>query len=238
MRVLVLVIASRPAGGTAAEYDVPAYAPMREAWDKHAAQAPEGLDVRFVYGAGGPAGPRDWTFEDVPETATPGILDKTVLALERGLRDGYDAFVRTNLSSFYQWRALLDFLRSQPPERLAAGLCPDRSHLSGCNLVMSRDVAQAVVAATTTLDRSKIDDLAISEFLLSRYAPTWISRLELVFGADRGYVLLHPGDAGEAAFHVRLKNPGKRDTDAVFLRRLVDLYDPALPAETLCQMLG
>jgi hypothetical protein len=233
MRVLVLAIASG---------DVPEYAAMKAALERHADAAPPGVDVRFLYGSSGGGagggGARDWAFDDVPETFIPGILHKTLRGFERALAEGYDVVVRTNLSSFFHWRALLDFVRAQPSTGLAAGLCPDRSHLSGCNLVLSRDVVEAVLAAREALDAAKIDDLALSEFLLRAYAPTWVPRLEIVFSGSQGHVLLHPGDAAVETVHVRLKNPGARGADATYLRALVDAYDADATAEALCLGLG
>lgn len=224
MKVAVLVIASPGA----------AYARFRELWALHAARAPASMTVRFLVTEAGDD--MDWAFPGVRESLVPGILDKTLLAFRRCVDEGFDAVVRTNLSSFYHWKALGDFLRGAPERGLAAGLSPDRSHLSGCNLVLSRDVVEHVLAHAAELDRGKIDDLALSALLLRDFRARWVPRLEIVdVSGTRGLLSLPGAGAGAdpEPFHVRLKNPGRREFDVDNFAALVEVYDPSLPLDAL-----
>jgi hypothetical protein len=218
MRVLVLVLSSR--GG--------AYDGMRRAWSR--ARAPPCVDVRFLYGGGGDvtygdgdgAGTcgADVTYNDIPETIVPGALDKTLRFLSGTCLDGYDYVVRTNLSSWFHWARLLAWLADQPRTGFAAGYSPDGTHLSGCNLTLSRDLAQKL--ATAPLDRGLVDDLAWSPWLRANATHVEsVPRLDLVYDAS---VLFH-GDAA-AGWHVRLKHTD-RDIDVAVMDALVHAYDPA-----------
>ena len=217
MRALVLVLSSR--GG--------AYDGMRRAWSS--SRLPPGIDVRFLYGGGGGGGgggdggggggDGDVVYDDIPETLVPGALDKTIRYLREMPLDAYDYVVRTNLSSWFHWARLLDWLRDQPRTGFAAGYSPDGTHLSGCNLTLSRDLAKAL--ATAPLDRGLVDDLAWSPWLFANATHVdTVPRLDLVYDAS---VLFH-GDAA-SGWHVRLKHT-RRDVDVALLDQLVHAYDP------------
>lgn len=214
MRVLVLVIASRGE----------AYDAMRKAWDAH--RPPDGVDVRFLYGGGlekrrsETYGGREVTY-DIPESVTPGGLDKTVryLAEEQELEEKYQYVVRTNLSSWFHWARLLDWLADKPRRRFAAGYSPCGTHLSGCNLTLSADLANRL--ATATLNRDLLDDIAWSPWIFANAARVDpVPRVDLVYESS---VILH-GQAA-AAWHVRLKH-ADRQLDVRLLESLARQYDP------------
>lgn len=212
MRVLFLVIASRGK----------AYDGMRRAWDVHLRAAPACVDARFLYGGGGGGGgplENDVEYDDIRECLVPGALDKTVRFLSETDLSGYDYVVRTNLSSWFHWGRLLAWLRERPRVGFAAGFSPDRSHLSGCNLTLSRDLAAGLASAP--LDRGLVDDLAWSPWVFSEAAVVErVPRLDLVYD---DHAELH-GDA-DAAWHVRLKH-ADRDLDVALMDFLAREYDP------------
>ena len=226
MRVAVLVIAS------------PGYDAFAALWARHAARAPPEFAVRFLVTREADGVPGlNWVFEGVEESTVPGILDKTLLAFRRALDEDFDVVVRTNMSSFYHWPALRAFLDASPSRGLAAGLSPDRSHLSGCNLVLSRDVVEHVLAHRPELDRADLDDVALSAVLLRDFDPTWVPRLEFTVvtapmtRSGRCRALLRLDGDSAHVFHVRLKTPGARDFDVDNFRALVEAYDPGLSLE-------
>lgn len=246
MRVLVLVIASR-----GAPYDA-----MRRAWARHA--PPAGWRVAWLYGdsarslgdsdsaypdsarsLGDPASepsaqPGDFIASGVRECITPGALDKTVAALRELLTDDYDYVLRTNLSSWFHWGVLAEHLAGCPRARYAAGYSPDGSHLSGCGLLMSRDVAARLAKAS--LDRGLVDDLAWSAWLARTrdIDIEWTPRIDLVYDDA---VLLHPSPAAAAgsAWQVRLKHHD-RALDAALLEHLVAGYDPGAGTLSQCEL--
>jgi hypothetical protein len=226
VRVLVLVIASRG----------PAYDAMRRAWGRHA--PPAGWRVAWLYGDGcdSPRLPGDFVAAGVRESLVPGALDKTVAALRELLSDDpleYDYVLRTNLSSWFHWRLLAEHLAECPRARFCAGYSPDGTHLSGCGLLMSRDVAARLAAAD--LDRGLVDDLAWSAWLARTpdIQVEWTPRIDLVYDAA---VLLHPTPAAAArAWQVRLKHHD-RALDAALLELLVAGYDPGAGSLSQCEL--
>lgn len=224
MRVLVLVIASRGA----------AYDAMRVAWGRHA--PPAGWRVAWLYGEPHDAPePGDFVAAGVPECLIPGALDKTISALRGMPLSEYDYVLRTNLSSWFHWGVLARYLAESPRARFCAGWSPDGSHLSGCGLLMSSDVA-ARLAAANDLDRGLVDDLAWSAWLArSRdIAIEWTPRIDLVYDDT---VLLHPSPAVAAAhaWQVRLKHHD-RALDARLLSELVAGYDPGAGSLSQCEL--
>jgi hypothetical protein len=210
LRVAWLAIAS---GGDG--YDV-----MKAVVHEHLGNVPDALDVspQFVYGTRGddePVTRRETEHDrvyDVPESLIPGVLNKTLAALHDLSGAGGDSstpppdyVVRTNLSTFFHWDRLAAWLQTAPRRGLAAGYSPDQSHLCGCCMVLSGDVARRL-AAYREFNTSLIDDLAIAEALRYLGVPSvWIPRIDIL---EYG-IVGHGGDLGldpRQAFQVRVKS--------------------------------
>lgn len=224
MRTLVIVIASP---GEA--YDAMKHAWLRH-WERGRADLAPGSALVFAYGRGGleaTAAPSEHDVEapGVEESVVPGVMRKTLLVLERALQlNAFDAFVRTNLSSVYAWDALAAFVRRLGPggDADASGFSDDFSHLSGCNLGLSRAAARLLVSRRAELAASRaLDDVAASDVLLSSFSPSrvaWVARVDLLpapFPKNCG--------GGREPFHVRVKS-ADRGRDAATMLRLVDAY--------------
>ncbi len=239
-RVALLAIASH----------APAYDEMKACALAHLEQAAgaPGLAVEpwFLYGATAAAGSGsdtkgkgslhelDAVYPDVEESLVPGVLLKTVAALREVTDndadddDAPDFVIRTNLSTWFHWDKLAAFLAGAPRSRFAAGYSPDKSHLCGCCMVLSADVARQL-AQYDAYDVSAIDDLALSEALGRLGVPVrWIPRIDILkshiegLGNEEG---LDPLDA----FHYRVKSCVGGDADRcaqdpTVLRALTDAY--------------
>lgn len=92
---------------------------------------------------------------DVEESGVPGIYEKTVLALMmfQSFPQEWtliDYVIRTNLSSFYRWDRLVSYLERHdiPRHGLMGGainMTPEPCYVSGCGMIMSRDVAELLI---------------------------------------------------------------------------------------------
>jgi hypothetical protein len=186
MRVDVLAIAS-----PGRVYDA-----MKAVAAEHARAAPPGFRVEFVYGGGGGGGngttPGGATLDrsyDVPENMVPGILDKSIAAMRAALdsADPPQYIVRTNVSTWFRWDRLAAYLETAHRTGLAAGYSPDHSHLCGCCIVLSADVARALVDFDS-YDKSLIDDLAIAGALRRLGVDVqWIPRVDILADAIVGH---------------------------------------------------
>jgi hypothetical protein len=205
------------------------------AWE-HSKAAPPGFRVEFVYGDSVSAKPTplDAHYDDVPECMIPGILDKSIAAMRAALdsADPPDFIVRTNVSTWFRWDRMAYWLETAPRTGLAAGYSPDHTHLCGCCIVLSADVARALVGYKG-YDTSLIDDLAIAKALDAMgVAFRWIPRIDILSDAIVGHCT--EGQDPLEAFQVRIKSclgggdegwpQGGRMRDATIMANLMRAY--------------
>lgn len=112
------------------------------------------IKMMFVYGkTEEPLDSNDLSY-DVVENDYPGIISKTLMAMEQVDKEyDYDFIVRTNLSTFWDLPKLTKRLDTLPKTNCIAGTPvlfkdPDGNvynYVAGFDLVMSRDVVKALV---------------------------------------------------------------------------------------------
>jgi hypothetical protein len=137
MRIIVLIIDSN---------DLEVYKLLRKEWERYM-NIDNSVKSYFVYG--------DETVHDNiieennkliiknKDNLKPGIFEKTSKALKY-LTEKYpntDYFIRTNISSFWIWENLLDFLYNKPTTNYISSVVTD-SNPAGCGIIMSKDMAQ------------------------------------------------------------------------------------------------
>lgn len=110
----------------------------------------------------------DTIWSKTVENYAPGILNKTVMSLEAILphMDEFDYVLRTNLSSFYVFPRLLEFVKTLPKKRCYCGvpwITPTITFASGAGFIMSLDMAEILVSRKTELwdNASYPDDVVI-----------------------------------------------------------------------------
>jgi hypothetical protein len=227
MRVLMLVISSDT---------FPVYKHHREVWRTYMKSHP---DIHCYFIESHPLiffptlSADTLTLRGVERYGT--ILGKTLESLEHFLtRHLYDYVVRTNLSSVWDFKALLTYLATLPRERVYAGqvgVNPETGieFASGAGIVMSADVARTLLAnRRIALNLPAFDDVAIANALLaSGIRPTPLPRVDFVSlkHYDEHHDKIPPG-----SFHYRMKHQdyrGDRMEEPVMMRRL--LHDHILP---------
>jgi len=154
------------------------------------------------------------------------ILAKTLEGLEYFLRRrSYTFVVRTNLSSVWDFRALLAYLQTCPRERLYAGQIGTHPETgirfaSGAGVLMSADVAQILLATKQiALTISSLDDVGIAKALhAAGILPVPLPRVDILSlqHYEESHHQIPPG-----AFHFRMKQAGDRRDEPETLRRLV-----------------
>ncbi len=106
-----------------------------------------------------------------------GIINKTILSLEALLPrcQEFDYVLRTNLSSFYIFPRLLEFLKTLPKQGCYAGspLWPKSQMASGSGFILSMDLVQMLVKEKGQFlgNRSVEDDLLIGRFFHQQHIP-------------------------------------------------------------------
>lgn len=106
------------------------------------------------------------------ENPQPGILNKTIMSLEimmSRIKSGdFDYILRADLSSFYIFPRLLDFLRVCPRSNFYSGRELLSKYASGSGFLMSSDVAELLVQSKELFlnNSTDIDDVLIGKFLI------------------------------------------------------------------------
>lgn len=152
------------------------------------------------------------------ESLIPGILHKTVQALEVFLpriQREFTHVLRTNLSSFFVFPRLVDFLKTCPRSSLytSGGLLPGHySPLqkiyfglgSGCGFILSKDVAELLVKNKKSLLEKDFlyDDVAIGEFLTIEKKMSCFETARMDFECPKDFSEPIPLDI----FHFRIKS--------------------------------
>lgn len=155
------------------------------------------------------------------ETFIPGILNKTVVALEYFLaRYEYTHVWRTNLSSVLDFDGLRLFLLSDAGRRCSyAGFCGD-GFASGAGFLMIREAALYLVANhSRVLSWDTIDDVSIGRLLCPVFGLTHIERLWVKSVDDpiRDFLL-------DGIFHFRCESSGHTNT-VPLMKKVCDVID-------------
>jgi hypothetical protein len=132
MKIVVLVIASRG----------PAYDRFLENWRSQI--LPTNVSVKYLFCSEDQGTPfelrGDSIFLKGVECVKPALHYKTLTAMSHSLSEPFDYLLRTNLSSYINFRKLFEFLEDKPRELCAAGTYFEGGFLSGSGYILSRDL--------------------------------------------------------------------------------------------------
>ena len=162
------------------------------------------------------------------ESLVPGIFNKTIHAMTETIHFNYEYLLRTNLSSFFNFQIMIDYLSTQSLKNYTGTFLEISNEqiemtvkgglkirvptifLNGAAFIMSKDVVFETIhkySCMTTDELSYIltlpDDVAISLIVASFY--DWRNMRILPRFAPLGKITLY--DIPPGIFHVRLKTP-------------------------------
>lgn len=135
------------------------------------------------------------------ETYIPGILQKTISAIEFCIRNfEFDYIYRTNLSSLLDINKLYNFiLNTSIKYGGVIGNYNGIKYASGSGFLLSKDTSLYLVENNNLLNYQVIDDISIGELLNKKYNIDYIKRFNIV-GLEDNY-FLYDNDI----FHFRCK---------------------------------
>lgn len=211
IKLLVLIISSD---------QFPVYIEEQRLWRSYMHSDPEHVEAYFL--KGDPTldkrakidGDIIWlrTDEGWIEGGSAGIINKTILGLEKLLPrfDEFDYILRTNLSSFYVFPRLLDFLKTLPPTDCYAGSWIGHMYPkigAGSGFIISTDVARKLVASKSLFVNNKTtqDDVLIGNYIHRILKLKLIEHQRVNIDTIETWNLIE--DALPDLFHFRLKNP-------------------------------
>ena len=246
-KILCLIIASK----------TDEYTQMEQQWRKHiskiqASSASQTVAFFFLYSSTAISEPvvdHDAHTITVPgqESLIPGIFDKTMRALSATIHIHYDYLLRTNLSSFFDFRKLAAYLETQASKNYTGTFLEISNEqiemtvqgglkiriptifLNGAGFLMSKDVVFETVHKYTCMTHDELsyivslpDDVAISLLVASFY--DWRNMRILPRFAPLAKITLY--DVPQDIFHVRLKTAfmhmGSRQLDIDNMETLVE----------------
>lgn len=223
IKILVLVIASD---------NLPVYIELQKLWRSYMHYNPEQVEAYFIKADTDLSNiceiKEDIIWSRCEESLTPGIVNKTVLSLDLLLpriKTEFDYILRTNLSSFWIFPKLLDFLETTPRANFFSGYILGNI-ISGAGMIMSSDVAEIIVKNKDQLLNNSIhnDDGVISYILRDNgIGKTDYSRFDILSIEDWDKLSSLPTNFS----HFRLKNNDNklRLKDEIYIyRQLIDKF--------------
>jgi hypothetical protein len=212
-RLLVLIIASD---------DLPVYIELQKIWQSYMHKYPHNIKAYFI--KGDPSIPNNYQIKNdiiwlkTAESLKPGILNKTLMAMESFLPmlDQFDYVLRTNLSSFYVFPRLLNFLEKCPKTGFYAGVCYKDEFISGSGFLLSPDLVNLLVTNKKTLfNNKKYDDVAIGHFM-RKHGVKFSSHKRMDF-LDLQDWKKNKKSIPNDTFQFRIKTPSYLRTDDIYI---------------------
>lgn len=217
-KILVLIIASD---------DQPVYVKFQQIWRSYMHLDPEHVEVYFM--KSDPDLPTDSEIVDDTiyikgnESIIPGIIQKTLASMElfQSRLNEFDYVLRTNLSSFYVFPRLLNFLKLLPTERCYCGVIGggEIGYVSGAGFLLSPDLVKILIDGKEIIvEDPDNDDVAIGHYLNNFNIPL-LSANRQDFLSLHSW-LLNKDYISPNIFHFRVKqeNPALREYEDIFIQ--------------------
>ena len=209
----------------------------KKMWRLYMHADPEHIEAYFI--KGNPYLASEYEFDgDViwsrsHENLIPGILNKTIMSMEALLpriKTEFNYVLRTNLSSFYVFPRLLNFLKNCPRRNFYCGSdTGDPAIGSGCGFLLSPDLVELLINNKKYLldNISSYDDVILGTFLKRSGVPL-ISHKRMSF-----YTLEEWNDQKNIImpdiFQFRIKNqPALRLSNELYIHlQLLKMFYPS-----------
>jgi hypothetical protein len=148
------------------------YAEHKKVWSSYMNSNPQ-IESYFIQYRNGPQEIEGDIFWLNGVESFPAILTKTLDSIEYFLqKDSYDFIVRTNLSSVWNFKVLLEHLNTLPREKVYNGFIGHYGNItfvSGSGIIMTQDVANILIKNREIAQSTKImDDVDIAYALYTR----------------------------------------------------------------------
>ena len=227
IRLLVLVLASD---------NLPVYIVEQKLWRSYMHYNPSQVTAFFIKGNYNLTSryliDQDIIWSKTNEGFPPysaGLINKTVMSLEalQDRLDNFDYILRTNMSSFFIFPRLLDYLSTLPKDGVYAGVLGGQC-VSGAGIIMSRDIVKLILQYKDELlnNNTDIDDVLLGTFMKEHNVSAIdcaVPRVDIISLEQWSKV---KNSIPQKAFHIRTKNVfGRRKTDEIYIyKQLRNLF--------------
>jgi len=161
------------------------------------------------------------------ETYCPGIRDKTLDCLEYVVNNtpAYDFIVRTNLSSLWNFTALIDYISSLPSIGVyngIRGICNGIPFVSGSGFILSMDVVQLLVKNRSLVTTNIMDDVDIAIALQKLGVTITVGSRKDLGSVDA----VNRYSYNKSVYHYRMKmdNESERREEPALMLRILDMF--------------
>lgn len=231
-RAVMLVLAS---------HNNEVYRNARRVWKAYSNRCPQ-IKVYMVYGKTELEdfdSDQDLVYEDIEENYCPGMLKKTIRAMEQiQCMCTFDFFIRTNISTFWNFDMLLKTLETLPPTLCYSGDGPlgrPAHYLSGTDTIVNPYMISLLIENKDRLDYYTSEDRAMGLFfhgiLGAPMIPSKIHFMENFTTMDGADVIIKSIRTGvaEEKDHYRVKNNGTLEQrtlidGAIYKELLKEIY--------------
>ncbi len=181
------------------------YEKHRKVWRSYMNKNPY-IESYFIQYRDGPSEIEGDIFWLTGKESFQGIITKTIDSIEYFLnKDSYDFIIRTNMSSLWNFKALLSFLETIPKEGVYCGIIGEYfkiNYISGSGFIMTPDVAKILVKNRAIAEKVKIIDDVDIGYCLEQFGISRIPGKRVDF-FSMGMYLTYNYDP--SVYHYRLK---------------------------------
>jgi len=204
----------------------PVYEKHREVWRSYMNKNPY-IESYFIQYRDGPSGIEGDTFWLTGKESFQGIITKTIDSLKFFLnKDSYDFIIRTNMSSLWNFKALLSFLETLPKEGVYSGIIGNyrgTQFASGSGFIMSIDVAKLLINNRTIAESSNIIDDVDIGYTMNKLGVGIIPGKRTDFYSMEMY-LSHNYDSSQYHYRVKWNNASLRYEEAEVMENLLHRF--------------
>jgi hypothetical protein len=200
----------------------PVYDEHRKVWSSYMNSYKE-IECYFIQYRSGPQAIEGNTFWLNGQESFPNILTKTIDSLDYFLKNNYDFIIRTNMSSLWNFKALLKHLETLPKQGVYNGIIGDYNnikYISGSGFIMTSDVVKLLIE-----NRKMAEGVAVIDDVDIGYALTTLG-ISCSPGKRLDFFNMHMYTSSaydDTVYHYRVKwqNPSNRLEETVVMRHLI-----------------
>jgi hypothetical protein len=204
----------------------PVYAEHRKVWSSYMNSNSQ-IECYFIQYRNGPQAIEGNTFWLEGKESFPAILNKTLDSLDFFLKNNYDFIIRTNMSSIWNFTALLKHLETLPSEKVYNGAIGNHGiiqFVSGSGFIMSPDVAKLLLENRQIAESVKVMDDVDIGYTLNKVG------IECSLGKRRDFYYREMYDKSiydSTVYHYRIKwhNTNMRYEEVEVMRELLGKFN-------------